>query len=565
MTLASIMCKAKQLLLSLLASLFLHQAVHAEQPKVEYLYPAGAEQGTTVTLTIGGKLDPWPLRFWSSCPDLVPEAGEKKGVVTIQVPAKVPLGRHLIRGYNAEGASKPRTFIVGHIGEIIEKESNDHFRAAQKIDKTPITINGQLSKSGDTDSYAIELKKGQWLIAKVESYGIGSPLDSSLHLRDANGYRLGEALDSQNLDPLLAYQAKQDGVHVLQISGFAHPPRFDVRLYGTGAAVYRLSVYTGPYVRYAMPLAIHRNTAASVRLHGWNLNAEDAPPLSSDVDASALAPGCESHSFPLTQAENLLEIMVRDTPQIVEVEPNNKREEAQVVTIPAGISGHIGKKNDRDTFSIDAKKGRKIRFDLRSWSLGFDLDPVLTIYDAEGKNLSSGDDVGKDLDPKLTWRCPADGTYTLEVRDRYGKGGQDFAYHLEMVDAAPGIKAAAESDNVRLDHGTTTSLKVTVSRIDGDRTPLIATAVDLPDGVISTSASVPEKGGDVTLTLSATKTVKNHSGLFRILLLGTDPSSPRIKQAQASLDLELPVGKQLIEATDRLWLTVVAAKPEKES
>ena len=54
------------------------------------------------------------------------------------------------------------------------------------------------------------------------------------------------------------------------------------------------------------------------------------------------------------------------------------------------------------------------------------------------------------------------------------------------------------------------------------------------------------------MTLSADETVKNHSGLFRILLLGTDPSTPRIKPAQASLDLELPVVKQLIEATDRL-------------
>ena len=68
----------------------------------------------------------------------------------------------------------------------------------------------------------------------------------------------------------------------------------------------------------------------------------------------------------------------------------------------------------------------------------------------------------------------------------------------------------------------------------------------------------------MTLILSADETVKNHSGLFLILLLGTDPSTPRIKPAQASLDLELPVGKQLIEATDRLWLTVVAAKPKKK-
>ena len=30
-------------------------------PTINYIYPAGAQQGTTTTLTVGGKLDDWPL------------------------------------------------------------------------------------------------------------------------------------------------------------------------------------------------------------------------------------------------------------------------------------------------------------------------------------------------------------------------------------------------------------------------------------------------------------------------------------------------------------------------
>ena len=82
--------------------------------------------------------------------------------------------------------------------------------------------------------------------------------------------------------------------------------------------------------------------------------------------------------------------------------------------------------------------------------------------------------------------------------------------------------------------------------------------------MISTSARVPEKGGDVTLSLSADETVKNHSGLFRILLLGTDPSTPRIKPAQASLDLELPVGKQLSRGNRPVVVDGSSRKAEKK-
>ena len=40
--------------------------VEAAAPVVEYLYPAGGQRGTMVTVTAGGKFEPWPVKAWTS-------------------------------------------------------------------------------------------------------------------------------------------------------------------------------------------------------------------------------------------------------------------------------------------------------------------------------------------------------------------------------------------------------------------------------------------------------------------------------------------------------------------
>jgi hypothetical protein len=155
-----------------------------------------------------------------------------------------------------------------------------------------------------------------------------------------------------------------------------------------------------------------------------------------------------------------------------------------------------------------------------------------------------------------------DGTYYLQATDRYDTGGADFAYIMEAFKPEPEFDAVVETDALRLDGGTTTSLKLTITRTDGYNTPLMATAADLPEGVTSTSAIITDKG-DAMLILSAAASAKPYSGLFRVLVFSTDPDSPRVRPASASLDLPLPVGRQIIGQTDQLWLTIAPAQPKK--
>src|SRR5256885_1413624 len=150
-------------------------SVRAEVPTLDYLFPGGGQRGTTNSLTIGGKFDPWPPKVWVDSAGLHFEPQTNKGSFKVVIESEAKVGAHLIRIFNDDGASAPRWFVVGVEHEISEIETNDSWTEAQHIEALPITINGRLEKSGDVDSFAVRLEADKWLIATVDAYAIGSP------------------------------------------------------------------------------------------------------------------------------------------------------------------------------------------------------------------------------------------------------------------------------------------------------------------------------------------------------------------------------------------------------
>src|SRR4029077_13946790 len=123
-----------------------------------------------------------------------------------------------------------------------EKEPNDKLENAQKIETLPTVLNGRLEKNGDVDSFAISVEPGQWINASLDGYGIGSPMDPSLHLFDSNHVRVAFNHDARNIDPAIAFNSAAGGTYILQLVAFAHPPQANVSFTGSPACVYRLSV-----------------------------------------------------------------------------------------------------------------------------------------------------------------------------------------------------------------------------------------------------------------------------------------------------------------------------------
>src|SRR3954471_4563459 len=186
-------------------ALAIAQLAGAAEPVLKQLYPLGGQRGTTASVTATGAAEPWPPQVWADTPGLQFRAEPEKGKLTVEIAKDAVLGPHLVRLFNAQGASAARFFFVSADAEILEVEPNDDFKAPQKIEALPVTISGRLEKPGDVDSFGVALKQGQPLTASVEAYVLGSPFDGMLRIVDSTGTQLAFNHDGRTLDPLLSW------------------------------------------------------------------------------------------------------------------------------------------------------------------------------------------------------------------------------------------------------------------------------------------------------------------------------------------------------------------------
>ena len=108
-------------------------------------------------------------------------------------------------------------------------------------------------------------------------------------------------------------------------------------------------------------------------------------------------------------------------------------------TIPSAVNGQI-EPGEIDHFRFALKKGEKCHFVLWGRKLNpfigdgvpGNFQPVLEVKDAAGKSLAFADDNYFDPDPVLNFQAPADGLYTLEIRDALYRGREDFVYRIDV-------------------------------------------------------------------------------------------------------------------------------------
>jgi hypothetical protein len=535
----------------------------AEIPTVDYIYPDGGQAGTNVTVSVGGKLEPWPLQVWTDHAGLTFKPEETKGKFKVEIAANAPIGPHLVRFYNQDGASPPRCFMVGHLAELSEKEPNDSAEKSQSIEKLPVTLNGRLEKSGDVDSFALTLKAGQWLVAAVDAYALDSPMDPVLQLLDPKGTKVAFNHDGRSLDPFLIFQPKESGVYTLQLFAFAYPPGSDVRFTGGDAGVYRLSVSTGPYAKYSFPAGIQRGRKSAVHLFGWNLGSTGQA-IVRQLDASGLGSEADHLNVVAPGIENVLSVPVDDLVEERETEPNNARDLAQPLSVPGVVDGRIDPAGDEDRFVFVAAKGEAFRFQVKSTTLGFPLDAFLKLEDQTGKELARSDDSDGVADPSLNWTAPADGSYFLAVGDLIKRGGSEYVYRLELTRPTPDFRALVDNQVFRLEPGKTAEMKVNVTRVGGFQGSLAVIVEGLPTGVTANSGNASAQGGEVKLTLTAAEDAKPANQPVRVVIIASDLSAPRVRVAQAKLKgKNAAAGGLLINQTESIWLTVIP-KPHVE-
>ena len=526
--------------------------VEAAAPDVTSLFPAGARRGTSASVTIQGKIGDGAVRVWCSRTGVKVTLPEKPGPITVDAASDAEPGVCWLRFFNDEGSSGLRPFVIGTLPEITEVEPNDDWKKAQTLTESSVVVNGQHGKGGDADSFAIELKQGQTVVASLmASRVIGSTQDATLQVLSPDGFVLEQNEDDQGFDPQFAFTAPADGTYFLRTWSLPMAPDSSIRLFGSPAAVYRLTVTTGPFVDRVVPLAVQAGLKHRLALRGWNVGDGVV-----DVEPPPSALG-ERFGWPLLNGSPRLpaSVFVVPHPTIIEQEPNDLAQ-SQTVELPICVTGHVASPRDVDAFRFAGKKGQRLRFEVIAREVGSPLDPVLRIYDAAGTVLKEADDEGREsADPDFVFALPTDGEYRIAVTDRFAHHGERFVYLLNITESSPDFALSVAADSFVVKSDKELEVPVTITRASGFAGEIEFSVVGLPDGVTVQPAKSEPKGDSAKAVKLMLKVNGEAAFSGPIRIVGRSVGGERSLERMAVSPL-----KAFGTETSQLWLTAVAAK-----
>jgi hypothetical protein len=405
-------------------------------PSVAKVWPAGIERGTTTTFTLDGRnlSDIKAIIFDSPGisaqvtqiadakeekkvlpPGLVetraPVALAQRQTVTIEVTVakETAPGLHWFRIRTPLGTSNLMPFDVGSFPEVHEK-SMEHAEMEPEPATLPATLVGTIRVPGEIDRYEFDGRAGEELVFQVAASRLGSKLESLLVLENDSGQVLAESGRYDNrADAVLTYKLPQAGKYTLSVT--------DREKGGSQDHYYRINAGPLPYIIHVFPLGVRAGEASSVSVTGINLGDVDEvkvdPPQSAEGWTTMPLKVKSDRGWTL----NTVMLAVGDDPEILEQEPNNSPAQAQTISLPVTINGHIsggaksGGAADEDYFRFHATKGENVAIEVAAARLGSPLDSVIEVLDAQGKPI-----------PRATIRCLNETVTTLSDRDSRNPG-----------------------------------------------------------------------------------------------------------------------------------------------
>lgn len=517
-----------QLLLAVLFS----SAATAAPPKLDYLFPAGAQRGATIEVTAAGTFERWPVKAWCDGKGIDVKPGKTSGKLTVTVAKEVEPGTYWLRLYDDDGASIARPFIVGVLPEVLEEEPNDDPKKPQVLASSQLVVNGRLGKPGDVDTFAVKLTKGQTLVASLEAHRtLRSPMDGVLQILSAAGFVLDQNDDYHEIDPQIAFTAPKDGTYLVRTFAFPALADSTIGFAGKETFVYRLTLTTGPWVEYANPLAVSRTGPTTVELVGWNISEE--------LRKFRVTPRDGVEALKLFDSRLANPFFVRVEPHPVLVKTQATRAQPMAIGLPVTITGRLDKPGDVDVYQFDAKKGQKVAFRIEARTLGFPLDPVLRLTDAAGKSIAQAKASAIGTDASLDFTAPGDGSYRIEVSDLHGAAGMRYAYRLRAGPIAADFEVKVAGDNFTLLPGKPLEIPVTITRVGGFSQDIAFSFEGLPKTIEIASTA---KG----ITLRTTDKA-SFTGPVRIVGKAKDGTSR----------FALATVAEFNRVTDSLWLSVL--------
>ena len=476
---------------------FTGMCVHswANPPIASYVFPAGAQRGTTVDIRVGGLFlhercgfeltgkgitashDLVPARkVWFEGTVLpLPDSQRQEDYPSdmsgnVSVAKDAPLGPRRVRLFTGQGGASGPVFVVGELPEILENEHDGD--AIPQTAALPVTANGRIFPRDDVDLWEFTTEPGKTYTAFIHGPAINSPIVPLIDVVDTLGRVVARAMTypCAETDASVKFSPKDSGPYRIRIT--------DARSHGGQAFVYRLTITDKPVPDYHLPFKVS------------TLGRPDA--------------------------------LNRST----------------VHSVPVALSGTCARPEEVTPWSIHLKKGIKYSFDLQAKRHGSPLYASVSLTDSAGKEVARAVATETSDPSPLLFSPPVDGIYKLNVADKFRtRFGAPFVYRVAVTDSADlsmaGFRVLVPSDVTTLMRGGNTKLKLTVDRFGGFTGPVDIRANHLPAGVEAKPITVAANQVSIDWPLTAGAEAKTGPAPLRIIATGTVNNVPKSISAVA--------------------------------
>ena len=538
-------------------------------PCLDFVYPAGGQQGQAVRVEFGGTsglIDAQSILVEGPPGVTVSEFetfhyGGVRATLTIAADA-VP-GRRLVRVVGgANGLTNYRYFFVGKLPEFVETEPNDAPDVAEEV-AAPLVVNGQLAPALDEDCFRFQGRAGQSIVAAVLAHGMDTKLrpgfnvgflDASLELLDSEGAVLAAAEDTLGLDPLIHHVLPADGTYTVRVRALAFK--------GARGCVYRLTLGEVPYPVAAFPPGGRRGESLEVELFGPNVPPGTRQVVSlldavGSAEAAAIGQPLPWRHVTMPGLGEGVEVPLSlgDHPETIELEPNDAQAAAAELSLPQTVNGRFHRQGDEDWYSIRLAQGAGIVVGtLAQRQVRAPVDTLVEIFNEQGVQVAVNDDgrlyapqCAHDFDSAdswLTFTAPVEGRYAIRVREQSGAVGPRAVYRLTVEPLRPDYILYQWPDAVPVwGAGTTSAFVVQVFHWGGLTGDIRLRIEGLPDGWTGSESVLsaayygiygPPTGAMVLMTITAPADAKR-GDLAPFRVVGTiDPQPPPAEGAAAT-------------------------------
>ena len=424
--------------------LFLTMALFASQAKAE---PAptlttpvtlGGTAGSSVTINLAGKNMKGATELYLGTLPLhakFADVSAEKCTATFEVPKSLAVGLHALRLATKTGISNLRPFAVDDLKEVAAAEGRTKKEMAQVLAGPCVVVAAASIEL--SDFYKLQVKAKQRWTFEIVGHRLGSPIDPVLILHDA---KTGRELPGLYADDTPGLQTDARLTHTFDRDVDVLIEVRDTTFRGGADYGYRLRIGDFANSIATFPLAAHAGKEGSI----VGFVGDNFQPVILDGDVSLLL----SPHFAHGPRGWGVSIKASEIPEFIEEEPNDEPKTAKIISIPFGISACFEKKNDRDCFAVQLKKGAKISIVAEAAEFALSTEVYLKLLDADGKEVAKSDPMK--MPAAFDFDAPADGRYVIAAEHLNYGWGPNEVYHLVVQYREPDAFVSLGGDHLTL-------------------------------------------------------------------------------------------------------------------